>query len=67
MGFQRVIVFPFLLFTGVLEKRIRQDTDEFAAEHPETEFLSAGCLDPHPLLLETLLERAEEAIDGNSS
>ena len=29
-GLRRVLVFPFFLFTGVLEKRIRQQTLEFA-------------------------------------
>ena len=31
----------------------------------ETEFLSAGYLDVHPLLFEVFLERAEEAIHGS--
>lgn len=65
MGFRRIIVFPFFLFTGILEKRIRNDTEQFALAHPETELLSAGCLDSHPLLLETLLERFEEAVYGS--
>src|SRR5579875_3741990 len=29
MGFARIVVFPFFLFTGVLEKRIRRLTAEF--------------------------------------
>jgi sirohydrochlorin cobaltochelatase len=65
LGYARIIVFPFFLFTGILEKRIRQDTEEFARQHPETEFLSAGYLDVHPLLFETFLERADEAIHGS--
>jgi sirohydrochlorin cobaltochelatase len=65
MGFGRIVVFPFFLFTGILEKRIRQDTHDFAACHPQTEFLSAGYLDAHPLLFEVFLERAEEALEGS--
>jgi sirohydrochlorin cobaltochelatase len=65
MGFARIIVFPFFLFTGILEKRIRLETEEFAIQHPETELLSAGYLDAHPLLLEAFLERSEEAIYGS--
>lgn len=65
MGFARVLVFPFFLFTGVLEKRIRQQTTEFAGEHRGTEFLCAGYLDAHPLLYEAFAERAEEAIHGS--
>jgi len=65
MGFSRILVFPFFLFTGVLEKRIRQQTAEFAMLHRETEFLCASYLDAHPLLYEALAERAEEAVFGN--
>jgi sirohydrochlorin cobaltochelatase len=65
LGFARVLVFPFFLFTGVLEKRIRKLTGEFAELHPETEFLCSGYLDTHPLLHEVFAERAEEAIHGS--
>jgi sirohydrochlorin cobaltochelatase len=65
MGFARILVFPFLLFTGVLDKRIRQQALEFTARCPETEFLCAGCLDAHPFLCEAFEERAEEALHGS--
>jgi len=65
MGFGRIIVFPFFLFTGVLEKRIRAQTHEFAKTHPETDFLCAGYLNVHPLLLEVFEERAFEAVHGS--
>jgi sirohydrochlorin cobaltochelatase len=65
LGFARVLVFPFFLFTGVLEKRIRQQTLAFGAEHPQTEFLCAKYLDVHPLLFEAFAERAEEAVHGS--
>jgi sirohydrochlorin cobaltochelatase len=65
MGFGRILVFPFFLFTGILEKRIRRLTAEFATQHPETEFLCANYLDVHPLLVEVFIERAEEALYGS--
>ncbi len=65
MGFARIVVFPFFLFTGILEKRIRQQTAEFAALHPRTEFTVAHYLGVHPLLSDTFRERAEEAIHGS--
>jgi sirohydrochlorin cobaltochelatase len=65
MGFARILVFPFFLFTGVLEKRIREQTLEFAALHPETDVLCAGYLDTHPLLFSAFAERAEEAVHGS--
>jgi sirohydrochlorin cobaltochelatase len=65
LSFPRVLVFPFFLFTGVLEKRIRQQTMDFARHHMETEFLCARYLDAHPLLYEAFVERAEEAVNGS--
>jgi sirohydrochlorin cobaltochelatase len=65
MGFARLIVFPFFLFTGRLEKRIRRLTAEFAAQHPTTEFLCTAYLNTHPLLLDAFVERAEEATHGS--
>ena len=65
MGYARIIVFPFFLFTGILEQRIRQNTVDFRREQRTTEIISAGYLDVHPLLIDVLLERAEEAIAGS--
>lgn len=65
MGFARIVVFPFFLFTGVLEKRIRRLTAEFGQRHPETEFLCASYLSVHPFLLDAFTERAEEALRGS--
>jgi sirohydrochlorin cobaltochelatase len=65
LGYTRIVVFPFFLFTGVLEKRIRTTTADFAGRHPDTEFLCAGYLNAHPLLYEVFLERAEEALHGS--
>ena len=65
MGFRRILVFPFFLFTGVLEKRIRRQTEEFGREHRGLEFLCAGHLGAHPLLCEVFAERAEEAVHGS--
>ncbi len=65
LGFARVLVFPFFLFTGVLEKRIRRQTEEFGQQHPGSEFLCAGYLNVHPLLFDAFAERAEEAVHGS--
>jgi len=65
MGYSRIVVFPFFLFTGILEKRVRRQTEEFAARHPETEFLSSDYLKPDPLLGDAFMDRAEEAVLGS--
>jgi sirohydrochlorin cobaltochelatase len=57
LGFRRVVVFPYFLFTGVLVRRIYEQTDTVAARHPGIEFVKAGYLNDHPLVLETFVER----------
>ncbi|MGH7123686.1 MAG: sirohydrochlorin chelatase, partial [Stellaceae bacterium] len=64
LGFARIIVFPYFLFTGVLVKRIYDETDRVAADHPEIEFLKAPYLNDHPLVLDCFAERVSEAMDG---
>jgi sirohydrochlorin cobaltochelatase len=65
MGFRRLVVFPYFLFTGVLVKRIYAATDAAAARHPEIEFVKAGYLRDHPLLLDAFVDRVEEIAHGN--
>ena len=65
MGFSRIVVFSFFLFTGILEKRIQQMTRDFAAQQHQVEVLYAGYLQAHPLLFEVFAERAEEVLDGS--
>jgi len=67
LGYRRVIVFPYFLFTGVLVKRIYEYTDKVAADHPEIEFIKAGYLKDHPLVLDTFAERVEEILNGENS
>ncbi|MCA0042340.1 sirohydrochlorin chelatase [Celeribacter litoreus] len=60
LGYKRVIVFPYFLFTGILIDRIYGFTDQVAAEHPNIEFVKAGYLNDHPKVLETFAERVTE-------
>ena len=65
LGYRRIVVFPYFLFTGVLVKRIYSIADEMAARHPEIEFLKAPYLNDHPLVLDAFAERVQEIIDGS--
>jgi len=64
LGYKRIIVFPYFLFTGVLVKRIFHYTDIVAAKHPEIEFVKASYLNDHPLVLDAFAERVEEIRNG---
>ena len=67
LGFKRIIVFPYFLFTGVLVKRIYDHTDLVAARHPEIDFVKAGYLNDHPLVLDTLAERVSDILSGDNN
>ena len=66
LGYRRIVVFPYFLFTGVLVKRIYSYTDQVAAAHPQIEFVKAGYLNDHDLVLDTFQDRVEETRDGQA-
>jgi len=66
LGYRRIIVFPYFLFTGVLVKRIYRIADQLAAHHPEIEFLHAQYLKDHPLVLDAFADRVSEILTGEN-
>ena len=67
LGFTRVVVAPFFLFTGILVKRIYSAVTDLAARHPEIEFLKCEYLGIHERLADALLDRADESISGRTT
>ncbi len=65
LGARRIVVLPYFLFTGILPDRVRTQTEEWAAAHPDTEVRSADVIGPEPELLDLVLERYEEAVRGD--
>jgi len=66
LGFKRIIVFPYFLFTGVLVKRIYSAADALAEDHPEIEMIKAEYLNDHPLVIDSFLERLDEIPRGDN-
>jgi len=66
LGYKRVIVFPYFLFTGILVRRIYDWADAAQAAHPDVEILKAGYLNDHPLLIETFIDRVGEMLSGEN-
>jgi len=64
LGFPRIVVFPYFLFTGVLVKRIYDETDRVAARHRDVQFVKADYLNDHPLVLDSFVERLAEIDRG---
>ena len=65
LGYKRIVVFPYFLFSGILIDRIYGFTDQVAAAHPDIEFVKAGYLGDHPQVLETFAERIIEQTGKN--
>jgi sirohydrochlorin cobaltochelatase len=66
LGYERVVVFPYFLFTGVLVKRIYDAVEEARDRHPQIEFLAAPYLGDHPLVAATFLDRIGEMLVGEN-
>ncbi len=62
LGYKRIVVFPYFLFSGILIDRIYGFTDQVAAAHPEIQFVKAGYLGDHEKVLETFAERVTEQL-----
>jgi len=67
LGFRRIVVFPYFLFTGVLVNRIYQHTDLVAADHRQVEFVKAGYLNDHPDVVATFIERVRQTLKGDTA
>ncbi|MDD9877282.1 MAG: sirohydrochlorin chelatase [Magnetovibrio sp.] len=67
LGYKRIVVFPYFLFTGILIDRIYGFTDMVADAHPKIEFVKAGYLNDHPKVLATFAERVTEILDGDNA
>jgi sirohydrochlorin cobaltochelatase len=66
LGYRRIVVFPYFLFTGVLVKRIYDAAEAAQAKYPGIEILNAPYLDDHPLVIDTFLDRVREMLVGQN-
>jgi len=67
LGYRRILVFPYFLFTGVLIDRIHGFAREVARDFPDVQFRTAGYLNCHPLVVETFAERLREIGEGQNA
>lgn len=67
LGYKKVIVFPYFMFTGRLVKKIYEWADDYQAKYPDVTVVNAPYLNDHPLVLETFMEKMEEAENGTGN
>ncbi|MCM2414879.1 sirohydrochlorin chelatase [Streptomyces sp. RKAG290] len=65
LGAGRIVVLPYFLFTGILPDRVRHQTGEWAAAHPELDVRSAEVIGAAEELLDLVMERYREAVKGD--
>jgi len=65
LGAERVVVAPYFLFAGVLPDRVAAQAAEFAAGHPRIDVRVAGLIGDCPELAGLVLERYQEAVQGD--
>jgi sirohydrochlorin cobaltochelatase len=64
LGCETLVVLPYFLFTGILVKRIAQQTSEFAARVGSVDVRCGRHLGVHRNLIEALSVRLRELIEG---
>ena len=67
LGYKRIVVFPYFLFTGVLVRRIYDYTDIVAKDFPGIEFVKAPYLNDHEMVLRTFEGRIAEILEGTGN
>lgn len=67
LGYRRIIVFPYFLFTGILVERIYSITDQIAAANPDMEFIKAPYLGAHELVVDTFVDRLTGITTGDNN
>ncbi len=67
LGYRRIVVFPYFLFTGILVQRIYDATDAVAKRHPGIQFVKAPYLNDHPLVIDTFEERIDQILTGDTA
>jgi sirohydrochlorin cobaltochelatase len=66
LGYKRIVVFPYFLFTGILVKRIYSHADAAAEKYPDIDFVKADYLNDHPLVIDAFVERLHEILSGDN-
>jgi sirohydrochlorin cobaltochelatase len=66
LGFKRVLLLPYFLFSGVLVSRVRDHSMRVSKDNPDIQFLNASYLSDHDLVIDTFMERVHEVLNGEN-
>jgi sirohydrochlorin cobaltochelatase len=66
LGFKRIVVLPYFLFSGVLVSRVKDHSMKVANDNPDVQFLNASYLSDQDLVIDTFMERIQEVLNGEN-
>ena len=66
LGFKRVLLLPYFLFSGVLVSRVRDHSMRVSKDNPDVQFLNASYLSDQDLVIDTFIERIHEVLNGEN-
>ena len=66
LGFKRIVLLPYFLFSGVLVSRVRDHAMRVSNENPDVLFLNANYLSDQDLVIDTFMERIHEVLNGEN-
>jgi len=66
LGFKRIILLPYFLFSGVLVNRVRDHAKRVSNENKDFQLLNASYLSDHDLVIDTFMERIHEVLKGEN-
>ncbi|MBX2884393.1 MAG: hypothetical protein KTR32_30855 [Granulosicoccus sp.] len=64
LGFKKIVVAPYFLFSGRLIGRIQGYIEKVAEAHPDVKFMTADYLRDNPHVINTFIARIEELVLG---
>jgi sirohydrochlorin ferrochelatase/(2Fe-2S) ferredoxin len=64
---KNIIIFPYLLFEGVLSEKIEKIKDKFQEKYPWIKFYHLNCLGIDELIFKVIQERIENALNNHQS
>lgn len=67
LGARRVVVLPYLLFTGFVQEDIRKRTQAAQVDYPDVELLVGTPLFPHTGLLAAVAQRYHDLVEGTAT
>lgn len=67
LGFKRILLFPYFMFSGRLIDRIYAWADAFQAQNPDIQLVKAGYLNDHDLVIDTFVDKVHEAENGTGN